>query len=47
MPPLLQNLHFLTNKSKKDILMIKGQSHEMIWIILKLEQDILMLSIMS
>ena len=26
MPPLLQNLHILMNKSKKDIFMNKGQS---------------------
>ena len=44
-PPLLQNLHILANESKKDIFMNKGNhsgSYEMIWIILKLGQDILL-----
>ena len=50
MPLLLQNSHILTKKSKKDILMNKGQS---LWKPqddidhFKTEQDILMLSIVS
>ena len=53
MPMLLQIPIFSQTKAKKTFAMNKGTkgnhsgSHKMIWIILKLEEDILMLSIVS
>ena len=50
MPPLLQNSHILKKQKQKTFLCTKGNrpgSYEMIWMILKFEQDILMLSIVS